>query len=386
VSFLRSWREHRRWKRLPRDERSIVFYSESRQDWHHFEGILDRLTGELSRTVCYVTSDPEDPGLRRDHPRLRGFCIEGGFQLILFFQMLEADVMVLTMMDLDNFHLKRSKLPVHYVYLFHSMSSTHMLDLPNSYDHYDTLLCTGPHQVREIRKREEIYGLPAKRLLEHGYARIERLLAERDARAAGAARKGPVTVLVAPTWGDSSLLNVCGERVVAVLLDAGYRVILRPHYQTVKLTPHVVSAIRSSFAGHPSFEYVDRMGESESLFRSDILVCDWSAMAIEYALGLEKPVLSIDVPARVRNPEYGKLGLEPFEAAIRREAGVVLAPDRLGEAPLHVERLLASREGFARRMQALRETTVFNLGRSDEVAAAAIASIADDRASARRAR
>jgi YidC/Oxa1 family membrane protein insertase len=128
------------------------------------------------------------------------------------------------------------------------------------------------------------------------------------------------------------------------------------------------------------------MGESESLFRSDILVCDWSAMAIEYALGLEKPVLSIDVPPRVRNPEYGKLGLEPLEAAIRREAGVVLAPDRLGEAPLHIERLLASREGFARRMQALREATVFNLGRSDEVAAAAIASIADDRASVRRAR
>jgi len=363
-----------------------VFYSESKQDWHHFEGILDRLTGELSRTVCYVTSDPADPGLRRDDPRLRTFCIEGGLRLIVFFQMLEADVMVLTMLDLDNFHLKRSKLPVHYVYVFHCMSSTHMLDFANSYDHYDTIFCTGPHQVREIRKREELHGLPAKTLFEHGYARIEKLLAERDTRESGTARKGPATVLVAPTWGESSLLNVCGERIVAVLLDAGYRVILRPHYQTVKLTPQVVSAIRDRFGQHPSFEYVDWMGETESLFRSDLLVCDWSSMAVEYALGLERPVLSIDVPPRVRNPDFRELGLEPLEAGIRSEAGFVLAPDRLDEAPRHIERLLASREVFGRKMTALRETTVFNLGRSAEVAAAEISRIADDRAAARRAR
>ena len=71
--------------------------------------------------------------------------------------------------------------------------------------------------------------LPAKRLVEHGYARLEGLLAERAARPAPAAA-GPPTLLIAPTWGEQSLLNVCGERLVEILLAAGYRVILRPHY------------------------------------------------------------------------------------------------------------------------------------------------------------
>ena len=63
------------------------------------------------------------------------------------------------------------------------------------------------------------------------------------------------------------------------------------------------------------------MEESDSLFESDLLICDWSAMAIEYALGLGKPVLFVDVPPRVRNPNYAELGLEPMEMRIRRELG-----------------------------------------------------------------
>jgi YidC/Oxa1 family membrane protein insertase len=36
----------------------------------------------------------------------------------------------------------------------------------------------GPHQIVEIRKREQIKNLPSKNLVEHGYARIEALMEE----------------------------------------------------------------------------------------------------------------------------------------------------------------------------------------------------------------
>src|SRR5439155_1047234 len=94
-----------------------------------------------------------------------------------FFQTIRADVMVLTMLDLQNFHLKRSVHPVHYAYVFHSMGSTHMVDHASSYDHYDSLLCVGPHHVAEIRRREELHRLPPKHLFAHGYPRLERLVA-----------------------------------------------------------------------------------------------------------------------------------------------------------------------------------------------------------------
>ena len=102
------------------------------------------------------------------------------------------------------------------------------------------------------------------------------------------------------------------------------------------------------------------MEESASLFESDLLICDWSAMAIEYALGLGKPVLFVDVPPRVRNPKYAELGLEPMEMRIRRELGTVLPLDRVTEAPQRVAELLRGAAEFRERSAALRDAWVFN--------------------------
>jgi CDP-Glycerol:Poly(glycerophosphate) glycerophosphotransferase len=386
LRFLDSWREHRRFHHLSPEQRNLVFYAESGHDWHHFEPLVARLTGELGRTVCYVSSDPEDPGLRREDERLLRFCIPPGSMRIVFFQLLDADVFVLTMLDLGNFELRRSVHPVHYVYLFHGTGSTHMVDHANSYDHYDTIFCAGPHQVREIRRREELAGLPPKQLVEHGYTRIETLVTEAERRRPRREPGEPPVVLVAPTWGEHSILNACGERLVEILLGAGHRVIVRPHYHTIVLTPEVVERIRDRFGGESRFEYVGRMGERDSLFRSDLLICDWSSMAVEYALGLGKPVLFLDLPKRERNPDWRKWGLEPIEIAIRPQVGAVLDPERLAEAPARIAELLEAPAAFAARMAALREQWVFNPGRSAEVGTRELARIADARAAERRGR
>jgi YidC/Oxa1 family membrane protein insertase len=379
VGAFRDWRAYRR---LPAEWRRIVFYSESGQDWHHFEPLVAELTGPLERRVTYVTSDPSDPGLSFDSERFRGLCIPEGWFLTLHFQFQRAGVVVLTMMDLGNLQLKRSINPVHYVYLFHSLGSTHMADHAESFDAYDSLFCTGPHHERELRRREELAGLKPRHLVQYGYPRLEQLISEgrrwRTARPPRSEGEAPV-VLVAPTWGEDSIFNRCGRELLATLLEAGYRVIMRPHYHTRRLTPEVLDALIEEFGGHQRFEIVERMGEMESLFRSNLLVCDWSAMTIEYALGLEKPVLSIDLPRRIRNPDWEQWGMEPFESWIRAEAGEVLSPDRLAEAPEAVRRLLSAPADFAERMVRLRERTIFNLDGCAPLGAREIARLADAR-------
>jgi YidC/Oxa1 family membrane protein insertase len=163
-----------------------------------------------------------------------------------------------------------------------------------------------------------------------------------------------------------------------MLLTAGYHVIVRPHYNTLKKTPEVIDKLRKKYGDHDNFEYQDRMGESDSLFHSDILISDWSAMAIEYALGLEKPVLFIDLPRRVRNPDWESLGIEPQEAAFRELAGDIVSPDNLDEIPQKIDQLLQGQEGFRRRMQELRSKMVFNIGNSVQAGAKEIARLADE--------
>jgi hypothetical protein len=373
-SFFKSFANYRAFYKRSSDERNIVFYSESGQDWHHFKRIVETLLAR-QKNVCYVTSDRHDAGLSLKHSGYHAFYMQEGFWQILFFQFLKADCLILTMIDLHLFQLKRSINPVHYIYLFHAMGSTHMVDFENSYDHYDTILCVGPHQIAEIRARERLKNLPEKQCIPHGYARVEELMQH-----AGANRRNPVqpySILVAPTWGENSILPVCGKQLVSILLTAGYRVTLRPHYQTRKLTPGIIDDVLATYGNHARFSCVEKMGDTTSLFDSDLLICDWSSTSIEYALGLEKPVLYIDVPRRVRNPHYEELGLEPLEAGIREEVGKVIAPNELEKAPAIIDELLAQPEAFGKKVAEIRERVLFNIGKSVETGAEAIVGVAD---------
>jgi len=379
MSLFSGWKGWRQYRKLPWTWRNIVVYSESGQDWHQFEGLIKELNGPLARKVCYVTSDVTDPGLGRRHENYQAICIPEGLFLTLFFQFNQSDVFVLTMMDLQNFHLKRSTYPVHYVYLFHSMGSTHMVDNENSFDHYDSLFCAGPHQVKEIRKREEMKNLPRKHLYDYGHPRLEEVMAQGRASRAPNSSDEALTVLIAPTWGEHSIFNTCGSELISVLLRAGFRVIMRPHYQSNRQSPGVIAAVRDEFAGNERFEYVGRMGETDSILRSDILVSDWSAMALEYAMGLEKPVLFIDVPRRIRNPNWRELGIEPIEAAVRDKIGEIVSPHSLQDVPEAIHRLTENPERFREKVKELREGLVFRLGRSVPDGAREIVRLADER-------
>jgi len=380
---MSGWRGWRQFRKLPWDWRNIVVYSESGQDWHQFSGLIKQLNGPLARKVCYVTSDPADPGLERRHENYRSVWIPEGWFLTIFFQFNQSDVFVLTMMDLHNLNLKRSTYPVYYVYLFHSMGSTHMVDNENSFDHYESLFCAGPHQVKEIRKREELKGLPPKHLFDYGHPRLEEVIEQGRSYAGKKSLTEAATILIAPTWGKHSIFNTCGRELIRALLEAGYRVIMRPHYQSNRQTPEVIAATRAAFAGHERCEYIDRMGETDSILRSDILVSDWSAMALEYAMGLEKPVLFIDVPRRIRNPNWRELGIEPIETAIRTQVGEVVSPGSMQDVPAAVERLMGEPERFRAKMRELRETLVFRLGHSIPDGAQEIVRLADERLAAR---
>lgn len=379
--FFRNWRSYRGFRKLPRTRRRIVLFSESAQDWHHFAPVVSELTGRLGETIAYVASEAADPGLHQDNPRILPFCVGEGFFRILWFQTLQADVMLTQLLDLNNFDLKRSVHPVHYVYMFHSLISTHMADHENSFDHYDTILCAGPHQAREIRKREQMQGLPAKQLVPHGYHRLEQLAAERR-EPPEPGSDADIHVLLAPSWGDQTILNLFGSELADTLMNAGFRLTLRPHFQTRWKTPAVIDRIVDRYRDHPRFALVESMGESDSLFDSHLMITDWSGAGMDYGMGLEKPVLYFDVPPKSRNNTWRNLGIEPFEMLVRPQLGALLAPERIADAPGIIRELVAAPQRFRDNVQALRDSWVYNFGRSAAAAADAVVAIANQRAAA----
>ena len=109
------------------------------------------------------------------------------------------------------------------------------------------------------------------------------------------------------------------------------------------------------------------MGDSESLLQSDLLICDWSGTAIEYALGLGKPIIFIDIPPRVRNPNWKEIQSEPLEMSIREKVGSIISPSKLEDLPMTIAQLLNDNQTFSNHIKSLREEFVYNLGDSETV-------------------
>lgn len=367
-------------EKLDPDARAITFYAEDDTSWPHFEPIIRELTGAMGREICYLTSSGDDPVLERADPGMRSFEIGEGIGRAYLFQTMEVGVLVATVPQLGISVLPRSRraaeIGTTYVYVFHSMVSTHMIYEPDGFDHYDTVCCVGPYMIDEIRRREQEYGLPAKELVEHGYGRLDAILESATLRSSEQP-SGPPVVLLAPSWGPTCIFETCGEQLVRVLLDAGYEVVARPHPMTMKKTPGAIPALTKVFAGHPRFTLDTGIAGQDSLHRSHLMVSDWSGAALEYAFGLVRPVLFVDVPRKVNNPEYQRLGIEPFEATIREQVGRLVAPDRLDQVPALVDELVRGAPEFGDSIRKTRESNIFNVGTSGRVAAALIGAKAD---------
>lgn len=358
-TFFKEFQGYRAYKKLPKSYKKVVFYSESFQDWHHLKPLLNALLDD-DIAVTYVTSDDRDPGLLKLSNKYRSIYIGKGFFRILFFQFLKAKLLILTMMDLNNFELKRSMHPVHYVYIFHSLTSTHMVDTEKSFDHYDTIFCAGPHQKKEIELREKNKDLKAKNLIPYGYPRIEKLI-----QLSSKPKNEKKVILLAPTWGEQSIINLMGMEICSIIINQGYSLILRPHHETIKRSPQLIDEIENKYSHLETFRLVREMGDSESLLQSDLLICDWSGTAIEYAFGLEKPVIFIDIPPRVRNPNWREIQSEPLEMSIREKVGRVICPSKLDELPSSISQLLNEDQVSSSLIKSLREEFIYNLSDSE---------------------
>jgi hypothetical protein len=378
---LRARRGASEFLRLPPEQRKIVFYSEDDYSFLHFDALIRELTGRYGHSICYLTSQQNDPILTTNRPRVRPFFIGEGWTRTSLFMRMDARTVVMTMPDLETYHLKRSRVAdVHYVYLFHAMVSTHSNYREFAFDNYDTILLTGPYQRDEVRATEQAYGLPQKHLVEYGYPHLEKLI--EDARRWRATHvsgpgDGPPRVLLAPTWGPNAILEAMGASFVSRLLAAGIFVTVRPHPVTTRKRPDLIEDLRARFGDDASFRLETDIRSQSTLYEADLMICDWSGVSMEYAFSCERPVLFIDLPKKLNNPNADRIGMTPVETSIRHEIGEVISPDDLDALPEAIGRCIRNRDAYIDKIRDLRSRYVFNLNRSAEVGARYIHELAE---------
>jgi hypothetical protein len=366
--FLKQLGTMLRFMQLPKAQKRIVIYSESPDYWVHLSGLVVELLKITNVPICYISSDKHDPGLQLTNPNYHTFYIAAGYPCTVLFTNIETDIMVMTMPDLDNYQLKRSKHKVHYVYVQHSLVSLHMIYRSKAFDNFDTIFCAGAHHVQEIRALEQTYNLRTKNLVEHGYSRLDAIIQEAAKQTKKVKLDNANThILIAPSWGEHGIIETIGQQLVEILLTKGFKITLRPHPQTIKFAGDKVKKILRQHGKNPLFNLEVKMVSQASLHQSDLIISDWSGAAMDYAFGLNKPVLFIDVPRKVNNLNYKEIGIEPIEVSIRSQIGAILAMDELDNIAVRINSLLNSYDN--KKQEQLRTKTVFNLGAADSVGA-----------------
>tara|TARA_B100000989_G_scaffold299019_1_gene292026 strand:- start:6234 stop:7358 length:1125 start_codon:yes stop_codon:yes gene_type:complete len=350
---------------LSKDQRQITFYSEGKNYWPHLEGLVLEVLEKSKFKVCYVSSKKDDPGLFIKHSRLKTFIIGDSYVRDHFFQNLDTRVLVMTMPDLGNFRVKRSHNNVHYVYVQHSIVSLHMIYREGAFNNYDTICAVGYHHVNEIRKIEEKYNLPKKNIIELGYSRLDSLIKKNHivTKTNKIKEKIHKKILIAPSWGPNGIIESgLGESLTTQLLDLGHEVVIRPHPETIRFAKDQIEKIKRKHVNNKMFSFERDIVGDESLYSSDIMISDWSGVALEYAFALKKPVIFCDLPRKINNKNYLEIEIDPIEVSIRSKVGLIWD----GISPIS-ESIKISSQKNKNDLNALIDQYCFNLGYSDKI-------------------
>lgn len=282
---------------------------------------------------------------------------------------MDADIVVMTMPDLENYHIKRSYIrkDIEYIYIPHGMDSLNMTMRKGSMNHFDTVFCTGKHQKEEIEKTEEVYSLPKKKLVEWGYSLLDSM--REDYQKSQKKNEGVRSILIAPSWQKDNIVDSCLEELLDNLAGHGYKITVRPHPQHVRHMPERMEELKQKYSVDRDIEIQTDFSSNSTVFEADMMITDWSGIAYEYAYTTCKPVLFINTPMKVMNPEYQKIEIEPINIWMRDSIGATLNPDEMDKASVIVEKMFDDAAMYRSRIDNFVHEYVYNLGHSSEVGA-----------------
>lgn len=347
----------------------LVFYSEKSGYYRNYRALIEQLLERSNLVIHYVTSDPKDQifEIAQRQRRIKPYYI-GERKLITLMMKMDADMVVMTMPDLESFHIKRSyvRKDIEYIYLFHALVSTHMIYRKGAFDSYDTIFCAGPHHVREIRETEQLYGLPAKRLVEFGYPLLDDLLSRYGSRRRQGDRP---QLLIAPSHYKGNIMDSCIEDILAVLLERDWQIIVRPHPQYVRRSPGRVEELRQRYAGRENLLFETDFTSNDSLYTSDILITDWSGISMEYSFVTQRPCIFINTQMKVLNTEYTRYQALPALLEIRDKIGAAFEPGNVGGIAETAERMLNGSLLPGEEIAAMKARYVYHIGTSGAVGA-----------------
>lgn len=350
------------------ENKQLVFYSEKNGFYKYFKDIIEIILHKTDIIIHYITSDPADEVFKLQSDNFQVYYI-GEKKLIVLMMKMDADMVVMTMPDLQKYHIKRSMVrdDIEYVYIDHGIGSINLMLRKHALDYFDTVFASNDISYRELKEQEKKYGLTPRNIVKYGFCLIDNMIREYESQPV--IENEVKTILIAPSWQEDNLLDLCIDQILDQLLGKGYHIIVRPHPQYVRHCYEKLELLKQRYAQYDDFTLQTDFSSNDTVFNADILMTDWSGIAYEYSFTTLKPSLFIDTPMKVMNPDYKEIDVVPFDIEIRNQIGLSVSVDHLEELDSVVRKLLYSEDYQKENMKALRDKYLYNVSKSAKVGA-----------------
>lgn len=269
----------------------FVIFSDDKRYWSVFEPLCCEFN-KRGVDVVYMTASEDDPVLNNTYEHIKGEFIGENNKAFVRLNFLNALIVLSTTPGLDVYQWKRSKDVTYYVHLLHAANDVagyRMFGL----DYYDAVMLSAEYQVNEVRYLEKIRNLPAKDLVKIGIPYMDKMVQRLKDNPDTPVHER--TVLLAPSWGESAIFNRYGKKIIDVLLETGYHIIVRPHPQSFLSEKELIESIMKEYSNGEQIEWNRDNDNFEVLKRADILISDFSGVIFDFALVYDKPVIYADI-------------------------------------------------------------------------------------------
>ena len=293
-----------------------LFFSENKTYQKYTYLLIEALVKKYPNEVYYVSADIND---KINNIGVRNIFIGKGFLMNIFFLIIRAQNIYLTVTDLGNHAVKKTKNVDNYVYYFHAPVSTTKVYTETAFDNYDVILCNGDYHFNEIRKRESQKKIKKKKLIKTGYFYFD-YLKDRINNQVEANE-----ILIAPSWNynQKNFINENLEEIIRSVLKKGYNVKFRPHPENFKRSMNIINSFKKKFFDE-KFILDENTENINSMENAKCLITDNSGIAIEFLLLFKKPVLYFEDIDKVHNTKFNEYNdLVTMDQKVKKTFGYI---------------------------------------------------------------
>ena len=341
-----------------------LIFSDHKRYWNIFKPICDEFE-KRSIDLVYWTASPDDSALSEKYEHIKVEFIGTGNKAFARLNMLNAGIVLSTTPGLDVLQWKRSNTVDRYIHILHAV------DDPSSYrmfglDFYDSVLLSGSYQIEQIRYLEQKRNLKEKELSVVGcpymdtmFERLKNTTKENQEK---------FTVLLAPSWGASGILTKYGSKILDALISTGFKIIVRPHPQTLISEKNIIEPLIKKYPNSENFFWNYDNDNFNVLNSSDILITDFSGIIFDYSLIFDRPLIYADTSFDTAPYDAAWLDEPMWKFKVLPTLGVKLDESQFSDMKSLIEKTVSNEKLNAGRDNA-RKVAWENIGKSAELTA-----------------